>query len=154
MQSQKGNSEGCAHGRLRARRAPSALPQGRPYIVAFPPFLYCLSLPALSVSPLLALTHRMILPTMNFPLASDGMQWEADKSVCAEGLRARACVQLGRVCVCVCVWLGGAVLVHVYGGGRDLMTKVTNTPCAVISKMEKGKKKRIKTNQQIRNNCC
>lgn len=50
------------------------------------------------------------------------------------------------MCVCVCVWLGGAVLVHVYGGGRDLITKVTNTPCAVISEMEKGKKKRIKTN--------
>jgi len=34
----------------------------------------------------------------------------------------------------------------VFGGGKDLIAKVTNTPCTVISKMEKDKKKRIETN--------
>ena len=62
--------------------------------------------------------------------------------VCVCVLRARACVY---VCVHVCV-VGESGLVHVYGGGRDLITKVTNTSCTLISKMEKGKKKRIETN--------
>ena len=86
MQSQKGNSEGCAHGRLRARPGTLGPSPGPSLHRGFPPFLVE-ALPVPSVSPLLAITHRM-----NFPLASDGMQWEADKSVCAEGLRAPVCV--------------------------------------------------------------
>ena len=62
--------------------------------------------------------------------------------MCVCVLRARACVY---VCVHVCV-VGESGLVHVYGGGRDLITKVTNTPCTLISEMEKGEKKRIETN--------
>ena len=63
--------------------------------------------------------------------------------MCADGSSICMCVC---VLVCACVWLGRAVLVYVDGGGRDLLTKVTNTPCTVISEMEKGQKKRIETN--------
>ena len=74
-------------------------------------------------------------------------------SVCVfpEGLgmcvcvRARALTARAFACVCVCV-IGESGLVHVFGGGKDLIAKVTNTPCTVISKMEKDKKKRIETN--------
>ena len=76
-------------------------------------------------------------------------------SVCVfpEGLgmcvcvRARALTARAFACVCVCVCvIGESGLVHVFGGGKDLIAKVTNTPCTVISKMEKDKKKRIETN--------
>ena len=67
--------------------------------------------------------------------------------LCVCALRAWACVCVcdsSGICVCVCV-IGESGLVHVFGGGKDLIAKVTNTPCTVISKMEKDKKKRIET---------
>ena len=67
--------------------------------------------------------------------------------LCVCALRAWACVCVcdsSGICMCVCV-IGESGLVHVFGGGKDLIAKVTNTPCTVISKMEKDKKKRIET---------
>ena len=65
--------------------------------------------------------------------------------VCALRAWAGVCVcDSSGICVCVCV-IGESGLVHVFGGGKDLIAKVTNTPCTVISKMEKDKKKRIET---------
>ena len=67
--------------------------------------------------------------------------------LCVCALRAWACVCVcdsSGICVCVCV-IEESGLVHVFGGGKDLIAKVTNTPCTVISKMEKDKKKRIET---------
>ena len=72
--------------------------------------------------------------------------------VCAHALRACVCVCVCAegsgmcVCVCACVCGWGEWSCACVWWGKRSDYKSTNTPCTLISEMEKGEKKRIETN--------